>query len=222
MLLERLKTFLTDLINNLKQIKPQEPQGDPNFPADQSQAEEYLTEGGLNDQQVQKMLGTKQNPTRSYDELLEEMEELRKLASQTKDKATKKKLTDKLKRLKTLQDKVDSKMITPWGEGKDTYQRSDLSPEARTASLKGTKGYVPQYHKALEFHHLNLKSIRVAIEKQMRKLRAKGKATTQNLINLHRIDESFGSISGSREEAALRMHRATHDYMHKELMLNLV
>lgn len=64
-----------------------------------------------------------------------------------------------------------------------------------------------------------MKAIVSTFHKRLEELRRLGKATDQDIIDFHRMDDAFGMESGSREAAALRMHKATHDYLHQRLML---
>ena len=92
-------------------------------------------------------------------------------------------------------------------------------PRAKTSQMEGSPGYSPQLHKSKELHHKGMKSIQYGIFKRARQLVAEGKATTDDLLNLHALSNSMGAPSGSRKSAAEFMERFGHDIMHKQITL---
>jgi len=92
-------------------------------------------------------------------------------------------------------------------------------PRAKTSLMEGSPEYSPQLHKSKEFHHKGMKSIQYGIFKRARQLVSEGKATTDDLLNLHALSNSMGAPSGSRKSAAEFMERFGHDVMHKQITL---
>tara|TARA_Y100000593_G_scaffold42161_1_gene80776 strand:- start:167 stop:1858 length:1692 start_codon:yes stop_codon:yes gene_type:complete len=90
---------------------------------------------------------------------------------------------------------------------------------ARTESLKFHPNYSPQLDKSKEFHHYGMKSLQGPIHRRARALRNIGKATDEDLLNLHGLSNSYGTPSGSRRSAGLYMHRPPHHILHKKSML---
>lgn len=189
---------------------------------DQDAAEDWVREGGGRDLRIADILkvgrGQKAKP-RTYEQLISEMDSINAEMKAAKGTPRAKTLKNKLKSLQGTKDQADSMWATRWGEGAETYKKSSASPEALTANLKGTEGWKASYHKSLLFHHKNMKAIVSTFHKRLAELRRLGKATDQDIIDFHRMDDAFGMESGSREGAALRMHKATHDYLHQRLML---
>ena len=92
-------------------------------------------------------------------------------------------------------------------------------PRAKTSQMEGSPEYSPQLHKSKEFHHKGMKSIQFGIFNRARQLVSEGKATTDDLLNLHALSNSMGAPSGSRKSAAEFMERFGHDIMHKQITL---
>lgn len=199
---------------------------DPAIPTDQGIAEDFIRAGGLQDQRLADILkegaGKKARP-RTYDELIDELATLKAQRKALKAGPEKKKLDSKITGLEGKKDQADSWYATKWdeteGQRPEAYKDRKMAQPASTAESQDIPGWKASYHKNLEFHHKNMKVLVAAFHRKLRKMRELGTAFDQDIIDLHRLDESFGVESGSREAAALRMHRATHGYMHREIML---
>ena len=191
-----------------------QPQVEKQFPDDQFEAENWVKVGGIRDQNISKMLkgGNLEDLIAKTDAIKTQMAELDKA-----DPAFKK-LKNKLKGLQSKKDEVYSMMATGW-KGNVTYKKKGAAPDARTRDLEDAEGWKANYDKSLLFHHNNMKDVDATAHIAMATLREAGAATDQDIIDLYRILESYGFAGGSVEEAATRMHTATHDYLHKKIML---
>lgn len=119
------------------------------------------------------------------------------------------------------QDKYKSLLATGPAQDADDILHYGFAekPRAKTSQMEGSPGYSPQLHKSKEFHHKGMKSIQFGIFNRARQLVSEGKATTDDLLNLHALSNSMGAPSGSRKSAAEFMERFGHDVMHKQITL---
>ena len=98
------------------------------------------------------------------------------------------------------------------------YGYKDNLP-ARTIELKGDPRYKPKYDKSLQFHHKAMKHLQYEIHQRARDLRDAGKATDDDLLNLHALANSLDHSSGSRLSAVEWMDRVPHLTMHKKITI---
>jgi hypothetical protein len=121
---------------------------------------------------------------------------------------------------KTDQDYYDSLMATGFKTSPDDelaygFGASELS---KMSVLEGfDPEFSPQLHKGKTFHHKGMKKIRSTIHKRARQLVREGKATTDDLVNLHAMSVEKGSPSGSRQSAGMWLEEFGHNITHKKV-----
>ena len=121
---------------------------------------------------------------------------------------------------KTDQDYYDSLMATGFKTSPDDelaygFGASELS---KMAGLEGfDPEFSPQLHKGKTFHHMGMKKIRSTIHKRARQLVREGKATVDDLVNLHAMSVAKGSPSGSRKSAGMWLEEFGHNITHKKV-----
>jgi|10_taG_2_1085330.scaffolds.fasta_scaffold14843_6 hypothetical protein len=168
------------------------------------QGYKWISEGGELDQELSKILkvgkGKKAKPI-TYEELVKRAE------TSPSDK-------NKL-------DKYHSLIATgPAQNADDVLQYGFLgNKEARTALMKGDPNYSAQLDKSMDFHHKGMKALQAKIHMRARQLRSAGKATDDDILNLHALTNAAGVSSGSRVSAGKWMHGLPHNILHKKLML---
>ncbi len=100
-------------------------------------------------------------------------------------------------------------------KGKTVLEPDELS---KMAELEGKiPGWSHQRNKALTFHHLQMKKIAGVVHKRARQLAKEGKATTDDLVNLHAMSIQKGQPSGSRKSAGLLLEESGHNFVHKKV-----
>jgi len=100
-------------------------------------------------------------------------------------------------------------------KGKTVLEPDELS---KMADLEGkAPGWSHQRNKALTFHHLQMKKIAGVVHRRARQLLKEGKATVDDLVNLHAMSNQKGQPSGSRKSAGLLLEESGHNFVHKKV-----
>ena len=100
-------------------------------------------------------------------------------------------------------------------KGKTVLEPDELS---KMADLEGkVPGWSAQRNKALTFHHLQMKKVAGVVHRRARQLLKEGKATVDDLVNLHSMSNQKGQPSGSRKSAGLLLEESGHNFVHKKV-----
>lgn len=170
---------------------------------------DWVRPGGGLDKALTDFMTIKRGPNKGKIQTLEELIKSTKVGSKSQRRAAMAKL-DQYKSLVATGPAKNADDVIFYGRGKNLA--------AKTKDLDHPD-YVPAFHKSTEFHHKGMKSLQYGIHKRARELRAAGKATDGDLLNLHKLGEHMGIESGSRKGAGIFMHRTPHQVLHQDLML---